>query len=101
VPPNWAAPSPFRLGAVSPQASAAFGATLILVALALVPFIWGCGEGVSGWNVLIFGLIAFGSSQLGAAVGRATRQRLVGIGMTIIAVLASLFLVGVITVGTC
>jgi hypothetical protein len=86
---------------VSPQGHAALGASAILVGVALVPFIWGCGEGVSGWNVLVFVLIAFGSSQLGAAVGRFTRQRLVGIGATVIAVLAALFIIGVITAGTC
>ena len=92
---------PLRLAVVSPKANAALGATLILVAVALVPLIWGCGEGISGWNVLIFGLIALGASQLGAAIGRVTRQRLAGIGMTVAAVLVALFLVGVINAGTC
>jgi hypothetical protein len=92
---------PLRLAAVSPQANAAFGSSLILVALVLVPLIWECGGGVSGWNVLVFGLIAFGASQIGAAMGRWTGQRLTGIAMTIVAVLFSLFAVGVITAGTC
>jgi hypothetical protein len=86
---------------LSVKGHAALGASLILVALALVPFMWACGEGISGWNVLVFGLMAFGASQLGAAVGRWTRQRLAGIGMTIAAVLAALFALGVVTAGTC
>ena len=80
---------------------AAFGSSLILIALALVPAIWDCGAGVSGWNVLVFGLIAFGASQLGAAMGRWTGKRLSGIAMTVVAVLAALFMVGVITAGKC
>jgi hypothetical protein len=67
----------------------------------LVPLIWGCGDGVSGWNVLIFGLVAFGASQIGAGVGRWSGQRVVGIGVTIVAVLAALLMIGVITAGTC
>jgi hypothetical protein len=86
---------------VTPQTQAAVGATGILVGLVLVPFIWGCGDSVSGWNVLIFGLVAFGASQLGASVGRWSNQRLAGIGATIAAVLAALFAIGVITQGTC
>lgn len=86
---------------MSPKGHAALGATAILVALALVPPIWACGEGISGWNVLVFGLIAFGASQLGAAVGRWSRQRLTGIAVTIVAVLGALFMVGVITAGSC
>jgi hypothetical protein len=80
---------------------AAFGATLILVALALVPLIWECGAGVSGWNVLVFALVAFGASQIGAAMGRWTGKRLTGIAMTVVAVLAALFMIGVITAGSC
>ena len=86
---------------MTPQTQAAVGATGILVGLVLVPFIWGCGDSVSGWNVLIFGLVAFGASQLGASVGRWANQRLAGIGATIVAVLAALFAIGVITEGTC
>ena len=86
---------------MTPQTQAAVGATGVLAGLALVPFIWGCGDSVSGWNVLIFGLVAFGASQLGAAVGRWSNQRLAGIGATIVAVLAALFVIGVITQGTC
>jgi hypothetical protein len=86
---------------MTPKGQAAVGATLILIGLVLVPLIWGCGESISGWNVLIFGLVAFGSSQFGAAVGRWSNQRLAGIGGTIIAVLVSLFAIGVITSGTC
>jgi hypothetical protein len=86
---------------MTPQSQAAIGASLILAGLALVPVIWGCGDSVSGWNVLVFTLVAFGSSQLGAAVGRWSKQRLAGIGATIVAVLASLFAIGVITAGTC
>jgi hypothetical protein len=67
----------------------------------LVPLIWSCGDGVSGWNVLVFIFVAFGASQLGAAVGRWTGQRVVGISVTIVAVLASLLAIGVITAGTC
>jgi hypothetical protein len=92
---------PVRLGNLSAKTHAALGASAILLGLALVPAIWGCGEGVSGWNVLIFGLIALGASWLGSAVGRSTGQRLLGIAMTVLAVLAALFLVGVITAGTC
>ena len=83
------------------QTHAALGASAILVALGLVPLIWGCGDGVSGWNVLVFVLVAFGASQLGAAAGRWSTQRAVGIAVTIIAVLASLLAIGVITAGTC
>jgi hypothetical protein len=86
---------------VTPQAQSAVGATLIIVGLALVPLIWGCGDSVSGWNVVVFALVAFGSSQIGAAVGRWANQRAAGIGATIVAVLASLFAIGVITAGTC
>jgi len=86
---------------VTPQAQAGVGATLILGGLALVPLIWGCGDSVSGWNVLVFGLVAFGASQFGAAVGRWSNQRLAGIGATIVAVLAALGAIGVITAGTC
>jgi hypothetical protein len=83
------------------RANAAFGASAILLALVLVPVLWECGAGVSGWNVLVFGLIALGASQLGAAVGRWSRQRLAGIGMTIVSVLAALGAVGIITAGPC
>jgi hypothetical protein len=86
---------------VNPKANVAIGATAILLALLLVPFIWGCGESVSGWNVLIFGLIAGGASQLGAAAGRWTGQRLVGIGVTVIGVLVALVGLGLATAGTC
>jgi hypothetical protein len=86
---------------VNAKANAAIGATCILLALALVPFIWGCGEGVSGWNVLVFGLIAGGASQFGSAAGRLTSQRVVGIGVTVIAVLVALFGLGVATAATC
>jgi hypothetical protein len=81
---------------VSPKTNVAIGAGAILVALALVPAIWACGEGISGWNVLIFGLVAAGSSQLGSAAGRWSSQR-----VTVIGVLVSLFAIGVITSGTC
>jgi hypothetical protein len=98
IPPAWVG----RLGTLTAQGHAAFGSTLILAGLALVPAIWECGAGVSGWNVLVFGLIAFGASQIGAAVGRWTGQRLAGIGITIVAVLAALFMVGVIqNLGVC
>ena len=83
------------------KANAATGATAILLALALVPFIWGCGEGVSGWNVLVFGLIAAGASQFGNAAGRWTDQRLVGIAVTVIAVLVALLGLGIATAATC
>jgi hypothetical protein len=98
---NAPAGEPGTLVTLTAKGHAAFGSSLILVALALVPLIWECGAGVSGWNVLIFGLIAFGASQIGAAMGRWTGQRLTGIAMTIVAVLFSLFAVGVITAGTC
>jgi hypothetical protein len=86
---------------VNPKTNVAIGATAILLGLVLVPFIWGCGEGVSGWNVLVFGLIAAGASQFGSAAGRWTGQRLVGVAVTVIAVLVALFGIGVITAGTC
>jgi hypothetical protein len=86
---------------LSAKAHVALGASAILVALALVPAIWGCGEGISGWNVLVFGLIAAGASSFGSAAGRLTGQRLVGILVTVIAVLISLFVLGVITAETC
>jgi hypothetical protein len=86
---------------VSPKTNVAIGSGAILVALALVPAIWACGEGISGWNVLIFGLVAAGSSQLGSAAGRWSGQRVVGIAVTVIGVLVSLFAIGVITSGTC
>jgi hypothetical protein len=86
---------------MTPKGQAAVGATMILAGLVLVPLIWGCGDSISGWNVLIFGLVAFGSSQFGAAVGRWSNQRVAGIGATIAAVLASLFAIGVLTAGTC
>jgi len=86
---------------LSAKAHAALGASAILLALALVPAIWGCGEGISGWNVLVFGLIAVGSSSLGSAVGRWTGQRLLGIPMTVIAVLLALGALGVITAERC
>jgi chromate transport protein ChrA len=50
---------------------------------------------------VIFIFVAVGASQLGAAVGRSTGQRLVGILVTIIAVLASLLAIGILTAGTC
>ena len=83
------------------KTNAAIGATAILLALALVPFIWGCGDGVSGWNVLVFGLIAAGASQFGSAAGRWTGQRLIGIAVTVIAVLVALFGLGLATAATC
>jgi hypothetical protein len=86
---------------MSAKGHAALGAALILVALALVPFIWACGKGVADWNVLVFGLIAFGASQAGAAMGRWTRQRLAGIAMTILVVVAALLAVALITSGSC
>jgi hypothetical protein len=86
---------------VNPRTNVAIGATAILLALLLVPLIWGCGESVSGWNVLIFGLIAGGASQLGAAAGRWTDQRLVGIAVTVAAVLLALLGLGLATAGTC
>jgi hypothetical protein len=67
----------------------------------LVPPIWGCGDGISGWNVLVFVFVAVGASQLGAAVGRWTGQRVVGIAVTIVAVLASLLAIGILTAGSC
>jgi hypothetical protein len=86
---------------VNPKTNVALGATSILVALALVPFLWGCGEGVSGWNVLVFGLIAAGASQFGSAAGRWTGQRVVGIAVTVVAVLIALFGLGVTTAASC
>jgi hypothetical protein len=86
---------------VSAKTNAAIGSGAILLALALVPAIWACGEGISGWNVLIFGLVAAGASQLGSAAGRWSGQRVVGIAVTVIAVLVSLFAIGGITAGTC
>jgi hypothetical protein len=86
---------------VSWKGHGAIGAGAILVGLALVPLIWECDAGISGWNVLIFVLIAVGASQFGAAFGRVTRQRLVGIGATVIAVLGALVLIGVINEGRC
>jgi hypothetical protein len=86
---------------VNPKTNVAIGATAILLGLALVPFIWGCGEGVSGWNVLVFGLIAAGASQLGSAAGRWAGQRLAGIAVTVLGVLVALFGLGVITATTC
>lgn len=83
------------------RASIAFGTSLILLGLVLVPFIWECGAGISGWNVLIFGLIAIGSSSLGSATGRATAQRVLGIVVTVIGVLASLLVIGALTSGSC
>ena len=83
------------------KTNAAIGATAILLALALVPFIWGCGQSVSGWNVLVFGLIAAGASQFGSAAGRWTGQRLIGIAVTVIAVLVALFGLGLATATTC
>jgi hypothetical protein len=74
---------------------------MILLALALVPAIWGCGGGVTGWNVLVLGLVAAGASSLGGAGGRWTGQRLVGILITVVAVLLSLVVIGAITSGTC
>jgi hypothetical protein len=49
----------------------------------------------------VFVLVAFGASQGGAAVGRWTGQRLVGIAVTVMAVLASLLAIGILTAGTC
>ncbi len=86
---------------MNPKTNVAVGSSAILVGLALVPFIWGCGEGVSGWNVLVFGLIAAGASQLGSAAGTWTGQRLVGIAVTVIGVLIALFGLGIATAGTC
>ena len=86
---------------MNPKTNVAIGAGAILLALVLVPFIWGCGEGVSGWNVLIFGLLAAGASQLGSAAGHWTRQRVVGIAVTVAAVLISLFGLGVMNALTC
>jgi hypothetical protein len=86
---------------MSARGHAALGASLILLGLALVPFIWACGKGVADWNVLVFGLIAFGASQAGAAMGRWTRQRLAGIAMTILVVLAALLAVALITSRSC
>jgi hypothetical protein len=86
---------------VNAKTNAAIGATAILLALALVPFIWGCGESVSGWNVLVFGLIAAGASQFGSAAGRWTGRRVVGIAVTVIAVLVALFGLGLATATTC
>ena len=86
---------------MSPKTTAAIGSSAILLALALAPAIWACGEGISGWNVLIFGLVAAGASQLGSAAGRWSGQRMVGIAVTVIGVLISLFAIGVITAGTC
>jgi hypothetical protein len=86
---------------MSAKGHAALGAVLILVALALVPLIWACGKGIAGWNVLVFGLIAFGASQVGAAMGRWTQQRLAGIAMTIVVVLVALLAIAVVTAGTC
>ena len=83
------------------KAHAALGAGAIVVALVLVPFIWSCGKGVAGWNVLVFVLIAFGGSQFGAAVGRWTHQRVVGILATVAAVLLALVVIGAITARTC
>jgi hypothetical protein len=86
---------------VNPKTNIAIGATAILLALVLVPFIWGCGESVSGWNVLIFGLIAGGASQFGSAAGHWTGQRLVGIAVTIAGVLVALLGLGLATAWTC
>jgi hypothetical protein len=86
---------------LSAKAYAALGAGAILLALALVPAIWGCDEGISGWNVLVFGLIAGGSSWLGSAGGRWSGQRLVGILVTVIAVLLSLGVLSLVTESTC
>jgi hypothetical protein len=86
---------------VSPRTNAALGAGAILLALVLVPVIWSCGEGISGWNVLVFGLVAAGASQLGGAAGRWTTQRFVGIAVTVMAVLVSLVAISLITAGTC
>ena len=86
---------------MTPQTQAGVGATGILAGLALVPFIWGCGDSVSGWNVLVFGLVAFGASQLGAAVGRWSKHPRGRLGGPGVAVLAALFAIGVITEGTC
>jgi hypothetical protein len=86
---------------MSARGHAVLGASLILLGLVLVPFIWACGKGVADWNVLVFGLIAFGASQVGAAMGRWTRQRLAGIAMTILAVLAALSAIAVVTAATC
>jgi hypothetical protein len=86
---------------VNPKTNVAIGATAILLALVLVPFIWGCGESVSGWNVLIFGLIAGGASQFGTAAGRWTGQRLVGIAATVAGVLIALLGLGLATALTC
>jgi hypothetical protein len=100
-PRNGAAFGAGTLGTLSTKAHAALGAGAIVLALALVPAIWGCDEGLSGWNVLVLGLMAGGSSSLGSAGGRWTGQRLVGILVTVMAVLLSLGILSAITAGTC
>ena len=78
-----------------------FGVGAILAGLALVPLLWQCDTGPSGWNVLIFILVAVGASQLGAGVGRLTEQRIVGIGATVVAVLGALLLINAVAEGRC
>jgi hypothetical protein len=78
-----------------------FGVVAILLGLALVPALWECGAGPSGWNVLIFILVAIGGSQIGAGVGRLTEQRVVGIGATVISVLGALLVINAIAEGSC
>ncbi len=83
------------------RAHVGFGVVAILVGLALSTAIWECGGGASGWNVLIFVLVAIGGSQVGAGVGRLTEQRVVGIAATVGAVLGALLLINAFAEGRC
>jgi hypothetical protein len=76
------------------------GLVAILIALALVPAVWHCSGAVAGWNFVIYALIAVGGSILGSAGGRLAKRRVVGIGVTVLAVGLALFAVtGLATIG--
>jgi hypothetical protein len=99
--PQWPGILDGYAAALTWRGHAVFGLAAILVGLALVPALWECGKGPSGWNVLVFILVAIGASQVGAGVGRLTEQRIVGIGATVIAVLGALLLINAVAEGRC
>jgi hypothetical protein len=77
------------------------GTVAMLVALALVPSTWHCSGAITGWNFVIFALLAGGGTAVGAAAGHVARRRLVGVAVTALVVVAALTAIAALAAQRC